>query len=1008
MINSKTRKLLLFSFLCLSVIVIMCQKVYAGAVITDADVSASSYVAPYSPDRAVNTSSNSNITASARRWYCSDPDEKWIQLDFKQVRYIESWYVSHLGNAGWDPSCNTSNYRLESSMDGNSWTVRDSVVGNTANATDRTVTPFVARYVRLLITQGNQKNNNWASIMDFWVYAAAPDGTLESKPSDKTYKAGETLNFTVKYPVPVTVNTAGGTPSIPITLDSGVVDAVYSGGSGTSVLNFSYIVKTGDWDANRITLGPDISYNGGYIADTLGNNAKVTLKGIGDTSGILVDAVPKPGTLQFDPVSVTINENAGPATLTITRTNGADETVTADYAVTGGTAEGEGIDFLLEPGTVTFNEGETSKSITVNITDDEIYEGDETIIITLSNPTGGATLGNNAATVTILENDPIPYTVSIGALEGGSITASPSTTAAGATVSLTITPDSGKRLKEGTLKYTDGLADYYITGTSFTMPAANLTVTAEFEDILYTVTFNKNNGDTEASPAAIQVISGGSTGTLPVSPVRSGYLFTGWNTAPDGSGTSFTADTAVSADLTVYAQWTLNTTGSGSSSPAPATPEKPAVSENKANTANVIINNEELAAGNESKTEEDGKSVVVVEVNDKVIESKIDETANNNVDGTGNFLQVSVTDAESEEARVGLNGDIVRKLEDNSFDISVKKDNVEYIIPAEEIAIGEAAANLGVPDDELENIRVEIRITKLDNDVVEKYEAIVKADGAELIFPPVKFEVAVKITDPDGNLKEAEISRFSSYVERVMEIPEGVDPGKVTTGIVFNPDGTYSHVPTEVYQKDGKWYARVKSLTNSVYSLIWNPVTVKSVENHWAKEAVNDLASRLIISDPENFNPYYAISRADFAEYIVRALGIYREGTRYENKFIDVDGSDERTLAILTASEYGIVTGYTDGDFRPQPAIAREEAMIMLQRAMKLTKLTGKDVDRYKSYTDFSDVSSWAADSVKEVLAAHVFNGISDTKLSPKSTLTYAEAAQAIRNLLVESKLISN
>jgi hypothetical protein len=45
--------------------------------------------------------------------------------------------------------------------------------------------------------------------------------------------------------------------------------------------------------------------------------------------------------------------------------------------------------------------------------------------------------------------------------------------------------------------------------------------------------------------------------------------------------------------------------------------------------------------------------------------------------------------------------------------------------------------------------------------------------------------------------------------------------------------------------------------------------------------------------------------------------------------------------------------------------------------------------------------------SVKEVLAAHVFNGTGAVTILPKANLTYAEAAQAIKNLLVESKLIN-
>lgn len=1006
MTKYKVCKLLLFVFLCLSPVMILCQTAYAYTMVTDVTASASSYVAPYSPDRVVGTTPAPGTSAITSRWYAVNPGDRWIQLDLKQVHYIGRYYVGHLGSVGWDPLCNTRNFHLSSSIDGINWTVRDTVIYNTDSTTDRAVAPFAARYVRLYITWGNQTNFDWASITKFWVYATNPVGTLANKPSDKTYRKGETLDFTVNYPVSVIVNTAGGIPRIPITIGSDVVYAEYFSGSGTNNLVFRYTVKNGDFDYDGIEVGTSISNNGGTIRDALGNNAAEALNGIGGTPGILVDTTPIPGILQFDPTSLTINENAGSATLTVTRTDGTDGIVTADYTVTGGTATGGGIDYALEPGTVTFDEGETSKTIAVSIINDSVYEGDETIVVTLSNAAGGASLGSNAATITIEDDDPIPtYNINIDTLTGGEITASHTTATAGTAISLTITPDSGKRLKEGTLKYIDGTGDHIITGTGFAMPAAHVTVTAEFEVIMYTVTFNKNNGDTEASPVTMQAAAGSGTGTLPTPPARSGHTFSGWNTAPDGTGAAFTTATAVNADIMVYAQWTPVTSGGGGPSNTPAAPGTPT---NNTGQVIVIINGEERPAGNESKSNEGGKTVVTVEVDNNAIEELIGEVEENNAEGEGNLIQVPIADTESEVARAGLTGDIIRKLEENSFDVSIKRDNVEYIIPAEEFNISGAAAYLGVPEEKLKDIRIEIRISKLDDEIVEKYSSVAEANDAELIFPPVKFEVVAIIVNTDGTIDEVEINRFSNYVERIMEIPEGVDPTKITTGIVFNDDGTYSHVPTEVFQKDGKWYARLRSLTNSDYSVIWYPVTVKSVEKHWARKAVNDLASRLIILDPEMFEPDKAITRAEFAEYIVRALGLYRAGSEYENRFSDVNSSDEKLPAILVADEYGIVTGYTDGTFRPEQDITREEAMTMYQRAMRLTKLIGKDTDRYKSYTDFDDVSDWAAASVKEVLAAGVFNGTSITTISPKSKLTCAEAAQAIRNLLVESKLIND
>lgn len=71
------------------------------------------------------------------------------------------------------------------------------------------------------------------------------------------------------------------------------------------------------------------------------------------------------------------------------------------------------------------------------------------------------------------------FKITIGELEGGSITASASLARPGTEITLTITPDEGKQLKSGTLKY-NGVE---ISGTSFTMPERDVVVTAEFENI---------------------------------------------------------------------------------------------------------------------------------------------------------------------------------------------------------------------------------------------------------------------------------------------------------------------------------------------------------------------------------------------------------------------------------------------------------------------------------------------------------------------------------------------
>lgn len=84
-----------------------------------------------------------------------------------------------------------------------------------------------------------------------------------------------------------------------------------------------------------------------------------------------------------------------------------------------------------------------------------------------------------------------------------------------------------------------------VSNVSSTKPDASIKAT-------YTVTFDSNGGS-KVSP--IQNITSGAAITLPQAPTKEGYIFLGWNTAKDGSGTTFDGTTPVNGNQTVYAQW---------------------------------------------------------------------------------------------------------------------------------------------------------------------------------------------------------------------------------------------------------------------------------------------------------------------------------------------------------------------------------------------------------------------------------------------------------------------
>lgn len=100
---------------------------------------------------------------------------------------------------------------------------------------------------------------------------------------------------------------------------------------------------------------------------------------------------PQPGSLRFERDAYSVAEEAGAIAITVTRSGGSGGAVSVDYTTQDGTATA-GADYNATSGTLSFADGELSKTFTVSLLDDALVEGDETVTLSLANPTGGANL----------------------------------------------------------------------------------------------------------------------------------------------------------------------------------------------------------------------------------------------------------------------------------------------------------------------------------------------------------------------------------------------------------------------------------------------------------------------------------------------------------------------------------------------------------------------------------------------------------------------------------------
>ncbi|MFN8494902.1 MAG: Calx-beta domain-containing protein [Caldilineaceae bacterium] len=130
---------------------------------------------------------------------------------------------------------------------------------------------------------------------------------------------------------------------------------------------------------------------------TLGALTTATLTIVDDDSGVTP-------TVQFSSAAYSVNEGAGTATITVTLSAPAASPVSVNYATSSGTAT-DGSDYSGVTSALNFTAGQLSKTFTVPITQDTAVEGNETINLALTAPSG-ATLGTPAtAVLTIVDDD---------------------------------------------------------------------------------------------------------------------------------------------------------------------------------------------------------------------------------------------------------------------------------------------------------------------------------------------------------------------------------------------------------------------------------------------------------------------------------------------------------------------------------------------------------------------------------------------------------------------------
>jgi len=107
---------------------------------------------------------------------------------------------------------------------------------------------------------------------------------------NNTLNAGDVVTATATFSESVTVTTTSGRPYLSLNIGGTTVQAPYSSGSGSTTLNFSYTILSGQNDTGGISIDANsLSLNSGTIVDTAGNSATLIHTAVADNASYMVD-----------------------------------------------------------------------------------------------------------------------------------------------------------------------------------------------------------------------------------------------------------------------------------------------------------------------------------------------------------------------------------------------------------------------------------------------------------------------------------------------------------------------------------------------------------------------------------------------------------------------------------------------------------------------------------------------------------------------------------------------
>ncbi|RJX37043.1 tandem-95 repeat protein [Paenibacillus pinisoli] len=259
---------------------------------------------------------------------------------------------------------------------------------------------------------------------------------------------------------------------------------------------------------------------------------------------------------------------------------------------------------------------------------------------------------------------------------------------------------------------------------------------------------------------------------------------------------------------------------------------------------------------------------------------------------------------------------------------------------------------------------------------------------------PGSYNFTVQVSD--GSLTDEEV--ITVTVKAVHGNPGTVPGYGEGTNPAPEPTPEPTTPPTSIFNTNLiQWEQLQQLIRERLKSVDANEDWFTDTRTHWARQTIDKLASLRVITGyvDGSFNPNNSITRAEFAAVLAR-LFIFAPAQTSPAPFTDMQGHWAQG-AVTELANHGIITGHSDGSFRPNATITKEEMVVMMMRLVNTAALpqTG-----HADFEDMATAGKYAQEEIDAAAKAGLIQGYND-KLQPKGKATRAEAVTMLWKLLM-------